>query len=114
MIRLTKIAALLVFVVLAALAMAPSTPAQIAVGVWIRVGPPALPVYAQPIALQRATSGPRILGIRSIWLLLGAGHVGTGACAGPALDPRILGLGRGRLCLARRILGPSRRILWRN
>ncbi|MGB9515275.1 MAG: YXWGXW repeat-containing protein [Candidatus Acidiferrum sp.] len=49
MIRLTKIAALLVFVVLAALAMAPSTPAQIAVGVSIRVGPPALPVYAQPI-----------------------------------------------------------------
>jgi YXWGXW repeat-containing protein len=49
MVRLTKVAALLLFVVLASLAIPSAAPAQFAVGVSIRIGPPALPVYAQPI-----------------------------------------------------------------
>src|SRR5271169_6104337 len=49
MIRLTKIAVLLLFAVLATLAMPSALPAQIAVGVSIHIGPPVLPVYAQPI-----------------------------------------------------------------
>jgi hypothetical protein len=44
-----KIVTLLALVVLATMAMPSATPAQIAVGVSIRIGPPALPVYAQPI-----------------------------------------------------------------
>ncbi len=48
MIRL-KIAGLLLFLAIAALAMPLASPAQIAVGVSIHIGPPVLPVYAQPI-----------------------------------------------------------------
>jgi hypothetical protein len=49
MIRHTKIAVLLLFAVLAALALPSTSPAQIAVGVSIHIGPPILPVYAQPV-----------------------------------------------------------------
>jgi hypothetical protein len=49
MIRLTKVAVLLLFVVLATLAMPAKSPAQVAVGISIHIGPPALPVYAQPV-----------------------------------------------------------------
>jgi WXXGXW repeat (2 copies) len=49
MIRHTKIAALLLFAVLVALALPSTSPAQIAVGVSIHIGPPILPVYAQPV-----------------------------------------------------------------
>jgi WXXGXW repeat (2 copies) len=49
MIRLTKIAALLLFGALMILAMPSASPAQIAVGVSVHIGPPILPVYAQPI-----------------------------------------------------------------
>ncbi|MGC2767563.1 MAG: YXWGXW repeat-containing protein [Candidatus Acidiferrum sp.] len=49
MIRHTKIATLLFFALLATLALPSSSPAQIAVGVSIHIGPPALPVYPQPI-----------------------------------------------------------------
>ena len=49
MMRLTKIAALLLLVVLATLAMPSVAPAQVSVGVAIHIGPPALPVYEQPI-----------------------------------------------------------------
>jgi len=49
MIRLTKVAALLLFVVLTSLALPSAAPAQIAVGVSIHIGPPALPVYPQPV-----------------------------------------------------------------
>ncbi|MGB2634911.1 MAG: YXWGXW repeat-containing protein [Candidatus Acidiferrum sp.] len=49
MIRLNKTAVLLFFVVLTALALPSAAPAQIAVGVSIHIGPPALPVYVQPV-----------------------------------------------------------------
>jgi hypothetical protein len=49
MIRLTKIVILLLFVVLGTLVMPSASPAQIAVGISIHIGPPALPVYVQPI-----------------------------------------------------------------
>jgi len=49
MIRLNKIAILLLVGALVVLAMPSAAPAQIAVGVSIHVGPPALPVYVQPI-----------------------------------------------------------------
>jgi YXWGXW repeat-containing protein len=49
MIRLNKPAVLLLFVVLTALALPSGAPAQIAVGVSIHIGPPALPVYVQPV-----------------------------------------------------------------
>ncbi len=39
----------LLFIALAILAIPATTPAQIAVGISIHIGPPALPVYAQPI-----------------------------------------------------------------
>ncbi len=49
MIRLSKTAVLLLFGVLTALALPSAAPAQIAVGVSIHIGPPALPVYVQPV-----------------------------------------------------------------
>ena len=49
MIRTVKIASLFLLIAFALLAMPSTSSAQIAVGVSIRVGPPALPVYAQPI-----------------------------------------------------------------
>jgi hypothetical protein len=49
MIRLERIAILLLFFGLATLAMPSNSPAQIAVGVSIHIGPPVMPVYAQPI-----------------------------------------------------------------
>lgn len=48
MIRLTKIVPLL-FLVLTGLIMPSAAPAQIAVGISIHIGPPALPVYPQPV-----------------------------------------------------------------
>ncbi len=48
-IRLNKTAVSLLFVVLSALALPSVAPAQIAVGVSIHIGPPALPVYVQPV-----------------------------------------------------------------
>jgi hypothetical protein len=49
MIRYTKLAALLLFAVLVALAIPTPSPAQVAVGISIHIGPPALPVYPQPV-----------------------------------------------------------------
>jgi hypothetical protein len=49
MIRLSKFAVLLLFVVITALAIPASSQAQIAVGISVHIAPPALPVYAQPI-----------------------------------------------------------------
>jgi len=49
MIRLTKIAILLLVVIFTTLAMPSASPAQISVGVGIHIGPPALPVYVQPV-----------------------------------------------------------------
>src|SRR5208337_1482389 len=48
MLRATKYVYLF-FIALAILAIPATTPAQIAVGLSIHIGPPALPVYAQPI-----------------------------------------------------------------
>ena len=49
MMRLTKAIAVLIFTAFVMLAMPAASTAQVAVGVSIRIGPPALPVYAQPI-----------------------------------------------------------------
>ena len=49
MIRLTKVAALIILIFVASLTMPSASNAQVAIGVSIRIGPPALPVYAQPI-----------------------------------------------------------------
>ena len=49
MTRHLRIVALLLFAVLLILALPSSSPAQVAVGVSIPIGPPALPVYAQPV-----------------------------------------------------------------
>lgn len=49
MMRLTKIATLLLLAVLATFAIPSTSPAQISVGVAVHIGPPALPVYEQPI-----------------------------------------------------------------
>jgi WXXGXW repeat (2 copies) len=49
MIRLTRIAALILLAFVASLAILPASNAQVAIGVSIRIGPPALPVYTQPV-----------------------------------------------------------------
>src|SRR5215469_12009071 len=49
MIRVSKLAGLLLFLALATLALPSASPAQIAVGISIHIGPPALPVYVQPV-----------------------------------------------------------------
>ncbi|HUN64235.1 MAG TPA: YXWGXW repeat-containing protein [Candidatus Sulfotelmatobacter sp.] len=49
MIRLYKVVAVLLFVVFGAFLTPAPASAQIAVGVSIHIGPPALPVYAQPV-----------------------------------------------------------------
>lgn len=49
MTRLTKMALLLLVVGLTAVALPPMSPAQVAVGISVHIGPPALPVYPQPI-----------------------------------------------------------------
>jgi len=49
MFRPPKIIVLMLLLVFAALALPSSSQAQVAVGVSIRIGPPALPVYPQPI-----------------------------------------------------------------
>src|SRR5271165_4005219 len=49
MMQQTKIFFLLLILVTAALALPSPAPAQISVGVAIHIGPPVLPVYAQPI-----------------------------------------------------------------
>lgn len=49
MIRVSKLAGLLLFVALATLAMPSPSLAQVAVGVSIHIGPPVLPVYPQPV-----------------------------------------------------------------
>lgn len=49
MIRVTKIVASLLLLVFTVLAMPSAAPAQVAVGLSIHIGPPALPVYPQPV-----------------------------------------------------------------
>ncbi len=49
MIRVSKFAVLLLCVVITALAIPASSQAQFAVGISVHIGPPALPVYPQPI-----------------------------------------------------------------
>src|SRR5450755_2121009 len=76
------------------------------------------------IARLRAASLPRrwlsldtrVLGLR--WrhrrLLLGAGDVGDGSGGRFSLDSSLLGLGRQRIYLLRRLLGSACRFLWRD
>jgi hypothetical protein len=58
--------------------------------------------------------GAWLLGVWRLRLLLGTRRVGAGALHWCALDTRLLGLGRWRLHMARRVLGPVGGILWRN
>lgn len=55
-----------------------------------------------------------ILGIWAGWIFLGAGNVGDGASGRGVVDSGVLGLCRGSLRVARRLLGTARRVLWRN
>ena len=100
------------FALAAALPMAASA----AISVSIDIAPPPLPVYVQP-----PIPAPNYLWTPGYWALdpSGADYFWVpGTCvwtaAGrPAVDARLLGLGRWRLCLARRLLGPPRRLLRR-
>ncbi len=89
--------------------------AQIAVGVSIHVGPPALPVYAQPIC-----PAPGYIWTPGYWAYGTEGYYwvpGTWVMAptpGYLWTPGYWGWVGGALCLARRILGASRGLLWRH
>ena len=70
------------------------------IGVSIEFGPPALPVYEQPLC-----PGDGYLWTPGYWaygerLLLGAGNVGRGAGSRLPLDSAVLGLGRQRISLS--------------
>ena len=56
----------------------------------------------------------RLLGLGALWLLLGAGHLGTGAVRRRAVDAGLLGLERRRLHLPSRLLGTPRGLLRRH
>src|SRR5271155_5197113 len=75
--------------------------AQISVGIAVHIGPPALPVYEQPICPAAGY----------LWT---PGYWGYGSVRRRVMDARILGLGRRRLLLSRRILGTAHRILRRH
>ncbi len=69
-------------------------------GVAITIAPPALPVYAQPMApADGYIVDARLLVLRRRRLLLGAGYVGDGSRSWFSLDARLLGLGWQRLFL---------------
>ncbi len=67
----------------------------------VTFGPPALPVYEQPIC-----PGEGYIWTPGFWawsdddrgLLLGARHLGVSSGSGVALDPAVLGLGRWWVC----------------
>ncbi len=82
-------------------------------GVAITIAPPALPVYTQPMA-----PGDGYLWTPGYWAYGGEGYFwvpGTWVMApeaGLLWTPGYWGLGRQRLRLERRILGPAGRLLW--
>ena len=78
------------------------------------VAPPAIPDYAQPSPPATATSGPPATGPRPATATTGSTAPGCSALRRRALDPRLLGLGRWRLPLVPRLLGPHRRLLRRH
>src|SRR5262252_7478725 len=115
MVRTTRLFGLFVLA-LAALARPSASQAQVAVGVSIRIGPPALPVYPQPVC-----PGAGYIWTPGYWAYGPAGYYwvpGTWVLASAggrlAVDAGLLGLGRRRLCVARRLLGTARRLLWWN
>src|SRR5579859_524319 len=55
-----------------------------------------------------------LLGLRTGWILLGAGNLGDGSRGWFSLDAWLLGMGGRRVPLACRILGTARRLLRRN
>jgi len=55
-----------------------------------------------------------LLGLRPRRLLLGARNLGPAAGSGLPVDPRLLGLGRRCLFMARGLLGSAHRLLWWN
>src|ERR1700734_1389919 len=69
----------------------------------------------RPTALPRrrlfVDSGLLVLGRRRV--LLGSRDLGAAAASRRALDSRLLGVRRWRVCLPRRLLGPARRVLRR-
>jgi len=58
--------------------------AQIGIGISVRIGPPALPVYAQPLVRVRVSLEPGYWGMDDGAVLLGSRHVvvGRSACCG--------------------------------
>ena len=114
MTRTVKIAAI-VLVLVTALLLPSTSQAQIAVGVSIHIGPPALPVYVQP-----ACPAPGYIWTPGYWAYGPEGYYwvpGTWVMA-PAVGllwtAGLLGLGRRSLFVACRLLGTARWILRRN
>ena len=89
--------------------------ANAGVFVSVTIAPPVLPVYELP-----AVPGPGYVWTPGYWAWADGGYywvpgtVGARALAGAAVDPGLLGLRRRHLPLARRLLGPARRLLWRH
>src|SRR5690242_4795492 len=71
-------------------------------------------IRAAHLSRSRISLDARLLGIRTRWILLGAGNLGDGARGWIPLDAWLLGMGRRRVHLACRILGTARRLLRRN
>ncbi len=80
----------------------------------ISFAPPELPVYEQPVLPGDGyILDARLLGLcRRRRLLLGAGRLGHGSRTWSAMDAGLLGMGRQRICLLQRLLGPAGRFLW--
>ena len=91
-----------------------STASFAQVGVSVRIAPPELPVYEQPIC-----PGDGYIWTPGYWAWDGDYYwvPGTWVMAPRSrvpLDSRLLGLGRRRIPFQRRLLGPDRRFLWRD
>ena len=98
-----------------ALLLAAPRSAQAGVFVSVAIAPPAIPVYVQP-----PIPGDGYIWTPGYWAWTGDGYEWVdGAWVEPpyvrrAVDARVLGLGRRRLLLERRLLGPDHRLLWRH
>ena len=100
----------------AAVLSAPSTSqaGEISIGISVRIGPPPIPVYAQPVC-----PGPGFMWTPGYWaydpadgILLGSRHMGDGARSAHVVDTRLLGLGWRRISLACGLLGSPCGLLW--
>ena len=58
----------------------------------VNFGPPALPVYEQPVCPNEGFIWVPLLGLEPGRILLGTRHVGAGSRTRPVMDARLLGL----------------------